>query len=166
MFNISAAKLAEAPVDMANWNAHKTNALKTQLAYARSTEEKVNVMDNLLVQQLDKHASECEMIRRATDEMLFQTDTDILSSVMNKLGITQRTFQRMFKKYVGVSPNQYRRICQFQLSFAQLRAREFSKLTDVAYDNGFADQSHFIRSFKEFTRTTPYDYLKSGLKKE
>jgi AraC-like DNA-binding protein len=41
---------------------------------------------------------------------------------------------------------------------------EFDKLTDVAYKTGFADQSHFIRSFKEFTQITPNDYLKSGLK--
>ena len=166
LFNVAAARLAEAPVDLAGWNAHKTNALRTQLSYASTTEQKVNVLDNLLIQQLEKHGKECEMIRLATDEMLFQADTDILSTVMNKLDLNPRTFQRMFKKYVGVSPNQYRRICQFQLSFAQLRAREFSKLTDVAYDNGFADQSHFIRAFKEFTKTTPFDYLKSGLKKD
>ena len=72
----------------------------------------------------------------------------------------------MFKKYVGVTPNQYRRICQFQVSFAQLRGKEFNKLTDVAYDNGFADQSHFIRSFREFTQITPNDYLRSGLKEK
>ncbi|MBA4058005.1 MAG: AraC family transcriptional regulator, partial [Marivirga sp.] len=58
------------------------------------------------------------------------------------------------------------RICQFQLSFAQVRAKEFNTLTDVAYDNGFADQSHFIRSFREFVDTTPNHYLRWGLKEK
>jgi AraC-like DNA-binding protein len=26
----------------------------------------------------------------------------------------------------------------------------FEKLSDVAFESGYADQSHFIRSFKEF----------------
>jgi AraC-like DNA-binding protein len=66
---------------------------------------------------------------------------------------------------VGITPSQYRRICQFQGSFMQLRYKEFETLSDIAFDNGFSDQSHFIRSFKEFAATTPMGYLKEGLKK-
>jgi AraC-like DNA-binding protein len=65
---------------------------------------------------------------------------------------------------VGVTPVQYRRICQFQSAFEQLRSKEFNNASDVAFGSGFADQSHFIRSFKEFTQTTPNNYIQSGLK--
>jgi AraC-like DNA-binding protein len=94
---------------------------------------------------------------------MYNPGTEILSEMLRKLNLNERTFQRLFKKYVGVTPGHYRRICQFQVSFSQLRSNEFNKLTDVAYDNGFADQSHFIRSFREFTQTTPNDYLRTGL---
>ena len=164
MFNINAAKLIDSPIDPGSWNAHKTNALRTQLIYASSTSRKLEVLDNLLIQQLKQHRRECEIIKYATDQIMLDPGTEILSEMLSKLDLNERTFQRIFKKYVGVTPNQYRRICQFQLSFYQLRSKDFNKLTDIAYDNGFADQSHFIRSFKEFTQITPNDYLKSGLK--
>ena len=165
MFNMNAAKLLGLLLsDLGNWHAHKTNALKTQLIYASSTSRKIEVLDNLLIQQLQQHKRECEIIKYATDQIMLDPGTEILSEMLSKLDLNERTFQRTFKKYVGVTPNQYRRICQFQLSFYQLRSKDFNKLTDIAYDSGFADQSHFIRSFKEFTQITPNDYLKSGLK--
>lgn len=163
-FNIPANKLTEEAIDLSNWNAHKTNALKMQLIYARSTTQKVKVLDNLLIHQLTQNEWECEIIQDITDKIMFNPGTEILSQLLEKSKLNERTFQRIFKKFVGVTPNQYRRICQFHISFSQLRAKDFDKLSDVAYDNGFADQSHFIRSFKEFTQVTPNDYLKSGLK--
>ncbi|TMI63582.1 MAG: AraC family transcriptional regulator [Bacteroidetes bacterium] len=166
IFNIAAAKLIDTPIDLSNWSPHKTNALRTQLVYAASTSSKIEVLDNLLIHQLQENNKECEIIKYATDQIMYDSGTEVLSAILKKLDLTERTFQRIFKKYVGVTPNQYRRICQFQLSFTQLRSQEFNKLTDIAYDNGFADQSHFIRSFKEFTQTTPMNYLRSGLNKK
>lgn len=166
LFNIPAKKLAEEPIDLRTWNAHKINALRTQMAYATTTADKVAILESFLMDQYRAHERECEIIRYATDQIMINSGTEILSDVITSLRLNERTFQRMFKKYVGVTPNQYRRICQFQLSFSQVRSEEFQTLTDVAYDNGFADQSHFIRSFKEFTETTPNTYLRSGLKKK
>ena len=143
------------PIDLCNWSPHKTNALRTQLMYAGSTTRKLEVLDNLLIHQLQQNKKECEIIRYATDEIMCNPGTEILSIILNKLNLNERSFQRIFKKYVGITPNQYRRICQFQLSFAQVRAKDFNKLTDVAYDNGFADQSHFTRMFRSFVGVTP-----------
>lgn len=166
VFDVAAAKLKEGSFDLGSWSPHKTNALRTQLLYAASTPAKIKVLDNLLRQEIDQNKRNCEIISRATDQMMQNSNPEVLSEILTRMGLTERTFQRIFKKYVGITPNHYRRICQFQLSFSQLRAKEFDALADVAYNNGFADQSHFIRSFKEFTETTPNDYLKSGLKKD
>jgi AraC-like DNA-binding protein len=165
VFDLSAAKLKEGPFDLGNWSPHKANALRTQLFYASSTEAKLDALDTLLRFALRDNKRNCEIISKATDQIMENSNPEVLSELLKRLGLTERTFQRIFKKYVGVTPNQYRRICQFQLSFSQLRAKEFDALADIAYDNGFADQSHFIRSFKEFTEITPKDYLRSGLKK-
>ena len=163
IFNVPVAGLMESPLDLSQWHPHKSNALRAQLIYAESTSRKVEVLDHLLIHQITGNRIACEMIQYATNQIICNSGTEILSAILKTLNIKERTFQRMFKKYVGVSATQFRRICQFQQSFAQLRAEKFDKTSDVAFDNGFADQSHFIRSFREFAATTPSDYLRKGL---
>jgi AraC-like DNA-binding protein len=164
IFCIAAKELLAAPVNLSEWSPHQFDAVKTQLLYADSTLRKIAVLDHLLIQQLKQNHRECEIIKYATDEIISNSSKEILSSIRNALNLNERTFQRIFKKYVGVTSSQYRRICQFQLSFAHLRTKQFKKISDLAFDNGFADHSHFIRSFREFTKTTPKDYLQKGLK--
>jgi AraC-like DNA-binding protein len=163
LFKISAKEVAKNSLDLCNWSPHKYNALKTQLVYADTVGRKIEVLDNLLIQQRIENSEVYEIIQYATDTIIRNPANDILAEILAELKLNERTFQRIFKKYVGVTPTQYRRISQFQLSFEQLRSHQFSKTSEVAFDNGFADQSHFIRSFKEFTHTTPNDYLQNGL---
>jgi AraC-like DNA-binding protein len=82
-----------------------------------------------------------------------------LVELQQELYMTSRTFQRMFEKNIGIIPTQYRRISQFDAAFQQLRKMQFKNLTDISFNNGYADQSHFIRAFKEFTSITPKEYL-------
>lgn len=166
IFKISAQELKEKAINLSAWNAQKNIALNHQLLNAANTNSAIEILDYFIAQHIESNRKECEIISHSTDLMMENSDTEILSQLLEKLQLTERTFQRIFKKYVGITPNQYRRICQFQFAFSQLKGNHFEKLTDVAYGNGYFDQSHYIRSFKEFTDTTPNEYLQSGLKKK
>ncbi len=83
-----------------------------------------------------------------------------LPALRDGMGLSERAFQRLFEDHVGVSPKLYSRICQFQYAFRCLENRTFTKLSDVAYASGYADQSHFIRAFRQFTDLSPRSFLK------
>jgi len=81
-----------------------------------------------------------------------------INALIELLKINERTFERRFITQVGISPKQFSRIIQFQSSLNQLTDKDYNKLTDIVYNNGFADQSHFIRVFKAFTGKTPRNF--------
>jgi AraC-like DNA-binding protein len=167
LFDLPAADLAgERSVDLLAATIPGTAPLISELRTAAGLPERIGTLDRLLAAQLEKNRKGCDRIAYATDHILSRPETDILPQIAEELQISNRTLQRLFQKYVGISPVHYRRICQFQQSFTQVKSERFGAMADVAFDNGFADQSHFIRAFREFTRTTPQTYLKSGLQPE
>jgi len=83
-----------------------------------------------------------------------------LKRIQAELHVTERTFQRLFEFQVGVSPKMFNRICQFHAAFQQVRQHQCSKLSDIAFETGYSDQSHLSRTFKEFTNYSPGEYLK------
>jgi len=166
VFKLPAQQLKNEAVELNRWNPQKAMALTIQLTCAQSTAEKMEVLHQFVLSQVTANQRESAIIGYATDKILENPEADVLAQMLQELNLTERTFQRIFKKYVGITASEYRRICQFQLAFYQLKSGQFDKLTDVAYDNGYFDQSHYIRSFKEFAATTPHDYLQFGLKKK
>lgn len=82
-----------------------------------------------------------------------------LTETAKEVHLTKRTFERRFLSETGLLPKQFAKIIQFQNSLTQLSMKDFTSLTDVVYQNGFADQSHFIRVFKSFTGKTPNQFV-------
>lgn len=83
-----------------------------------------------------------------------------VKELRKKLSVAERTLERQFVKEIGVSPKQFAKIIQFSSSLNQLTEADYVNLTEISYDSGFADQSHFIRSFKRYTGITPKEFKK------
>jgi AraC-like DNA-binding protein len=162
VFGITAPELTDSPVDLQLVAPRKTAELETQLLNAGSTKRMLTLLDQFVAGLIADTRFNCPGIRYAANKIAEQPTPEILGRVQNELHVTERTFQRMFEKNIGISPNLYRRVCQFNSAFQQLNNRNFSKLSDLAFHNGYADQSHFVRAFKEFTHLLPTEYLSLG----
>ena len=157
LFGISAQELTDKPVDFNLLS--KRNDLQEQLLNSTTASEMILVLDNYLFSLIPKNNKDNPLIKYAAEQIFDSPIKNILSEVQKDICVTERTLQRMFEKNIGVSPNQFRKIHQFNRAFRQLNNSQFQSLGDIAYDNGYADQSHYIRAFKEFTNITPKEYL-------
>jgi AraC-like DNA-binding protein len=80
-----------------------------------------------------------------------------VTEITATIGIGERQLERLFKKYIGLSPKFYTRIIRFSTIF-QLIQQQDPGWAGLAYEAGFYDQSHFIRNFKAFTGEDPSRY--------
>jgi AraC-like DNA-binding protein len=162
VFGVMAPELTDSPIDLCLVAPRKTAALEIQLLNAGSTKVKLALLDHFISGLIADARCDCPGIQFAANKIAGQPTPEILGRVQKELHVTERTFQRIFEKNIGISPNLYRRVCQFNSAFQQLNNRNFSKLSDLAFHNGYADQSHYVRAFKEFTHLLPTEYLGLG----
>ena len=68
---------------------------------------------------------------------------------------------RLFRQHFGLPPYEY--LVQLRLGLAARRLRESDQsLADIAYETGFADQSHLQRFFRRAYGTTPQTYRQAS----
>lgn len=127
---------------------------------AQGTEWSAAITDYLLTvftekqQRLDRH------IRNGIVMITENRGQVAIADVCAAIGVNQRTFERRFAAETGLLPKQFAQILQFNSSLEQMAGNDFDKLTDIVYENGFSDQSHFIKVFKAYTGITPKAFSK------
>jgi len=84
-----------------------------------------------------------------------------LADLCELAGLGQRTLQRMFLQYAGVSPTWV--IRRYRLLEAAESVREGSRVSwaEVAADLGYADQAHLTRDFRAAIGQTPAAYAEA-----
>ncbi len=119
-------------------------------------EQRIAIISHFLAERFIEKKERLDFtVRDAIQLILGSNGLLPIGALCHTVGLNERTLERKFVNEVGVSPKQFSRIIQFQQSFEQLTGQDFKKLTDVVYENGFADQSHFIKVIKAFTGKTP-----------
>ncbi len=95
------------------------------------------------------------------DEILHEDYEQPLSllEISTELGVHWAHLSRDFPKYFRCNFSQYVRKIRVEKSLGLLRKRSVS-MADIACRCGFADQSHFIRCFKQYTGLTPRNFRK------
>lgn len=162
LFCIQPGELTDGCADLGDIKAIRETGIIDQLLNEPSLTRRLDRL-NLFIQSLTGDAGSINPVALfATQQLKANAHPAALGELQKTLNMSERSLQRLFESHVGISPKMYKRICQFNTAFQQLNQHNFSSLTEVAYRNGFADQSHYIRVFKEFTGTSPKEYIKAS----
>ena len=88
-----------------------------------------------------------------------------IDTIAVQLGLNRKTFQRHFKKHMGCSPVEFRRICRFRNALEKkLNTKQLKNLSQITYEEGYFDQSYLIKEFRKLTGHNPKDFFKAARK--
>lgn len=131
-----------------------------RLRDAGTLQDQLRLTETYLHQCLARTSGGPEYIRMALETIRQNNGMLSLEELLHKIPISPRQLQRAFKATLGISPKEYMRLARFNAIQKYLQLSEPINLTQLSYEGGFTDQSHFIREYKLLTGTNPRAYLK------
>jgi AraC-like DNA-binding protein len=84
--------------------------------------------------------------------------TVTVQKLSNAFHLSETTLFRYFKKYIGVNLTTFIIHTKFKMMLNKMYHKNYNALATI--ENGFYDQSHFIKQFKKFYHVTPSHFIK------
>jgi AraC-like DNA-binding protein len=136
-------------------------ALAERMAAAQGADRLVALVEEFLRERWPPPDPQVEFVQRIVAALLHDRTIARVDDVTEMFDINPRTLQRLFQRYVGVSPKWVLRRYRLHEAAAVLAREQHRPWADVAAELGYFDQSHFIRDFTAAIGMTPVSYAQA-----
>lgn len=101
------------------------------------------------------------LVRDVVADMLAGPPDTTVGELARRHGVSERTLQRLFGRYVGVAPKWVLRRYRMHEAAERIAAGEADDVPRLAQDLGYFDQSHFIGDFTAQIGCSPGVYARA-----
>lgn len=156
LFGAPAHELAERHTPLDDLWPGEAGWILEQLASARILSQRIDRLEAILSARL---AAGRAMVHPAVATALRQLPGGgAIQRIVRQTGYSHRTLIALFRRSVGITPGDYRRLLRFRASLGMIAAADALSLAAIAADAGYSDQAHFTREFHAFAGVTPGEY--------
>jgi AraC-like DNA-binding protein len=134
--------------------------LQQQLKSATTIAERIKVMETLIIDNKAKAVYTLEAVATAATLICNSNGSIPLARVEREAGLSERSLQRYFPEYVGISPKTFARIARFNGVTRLMESEPSLNWQHILLEAGYFDASHFAHDFKSITGQTPTAYYK------
>ncbi len=138
--------------------------LEAAVLLAQSNEVRISIINHFLSGRLNTPETIDRVTQSSMDILLKQKGQLSVDELAEQIKVNRRQLERKFSAVIGMSPKQLSKIIRLQAALKMIEKQEFTSLTSLAYENGYFDQAHFIKDFKEFTGMSPKQFYAGNLK--
>lgn len=142
---------ASVPLDLI-WGS-AVNSVKEQLeAFPGLT---ISVLNNFFEERLLPRLQQTDYINAAIEQFEMNMGNMALTDLLSRLYISGRHLERIFRRIVGLTPMDYRKLIRLNQAFKYLEKNPGTSFTDLSHRSGYYDQAHFTHDFKQFAGSPP-----------
>lgn len=148
----------ETPIAML-FEKQPAEELEQKIIRAKDTPQRIEIIERFLLSRLADKGTVDHIVKATVDTLLSTKGSSPINAIFKGLS-QRRQLERKFLKQIGISPKQLGKVIRLQAALKMLLNQPPGNLTRIAYESQYYDQTHFIKDFKEFTGTTPGEFLK------
>jgi len=130
--------------------------LSIRLKEEKQNEKRVELIEHFLMKQFIQLKK--SHIERSIELIHIKKGFIKIGELAKEAELSSAQFRKRFNEEVGIAPSQYCKIKRVNTILPVLKSSSKS-LTELAYDLGYFDQSHFIKDFKSVAGSSPKHYL-------
>jgi AraC-like DNA-binding protein len=130
--------------------------LNERLADAPDASHRNAIAQRLLTSRMSEDSATTPEIDYALARLRATRGAVGVETLAAEVGWSRRHLAARFREVVGLSPKALGRL--IRVEHAAQRVRDGEPLADIAYEGGYADQSHFNRDFRDLVGCTPTQF--------
>jgi AraC-like DNA-binding protein len=152
-FNFPITELLNENLSLQDLANNEAVELEDKLFNSPNNKQRVIHLENFFIKRLIPN-NEFERVEHAVKIIENSKGKIKAQDIAHEVFLGIKQFERTFSKYVGVNPKKFASIIRLQ-NVLQINSKDKRTLSQIAVDNGYYDQSHFIHDFKSLTGLTP-----------
>ena len=157
LFNVSSSETSNDMLSMDIFLGSEGCELEEQIMLAADNCKRVEILSGFLEKRFLNSCLKDGAIACAVKHVIHSNNPDTVAQLASRFNLSTRQFDRKFKEYAGFSPKTYLRLVRLNKALKQHHSNK--PLTQIAYECGYYDQSHFIHDVKAFTGYHPGFYF-------
>lgn len=134
--------------------------IRKSIIEVESISEKFEVMRTYLANRYQSHLKVPQELLQVFEKIV-QNPNKAYKGNIEDYPMTQKHLIDQFKKYNGLSPKVVHRIMRFNQILLTIKDKQKVNWSDITYQLGYSDQSHFIKEFKAFSGFNPQEFIKN-----
>ncbi len=132
----------------------KLTQISTIKDFADKSQAVKNILGDTLINTQDKNFN---WLLSVQDEL---ANRPSVAALAQQLHISIRQLERRFKTYFDLTPTEYIRLLKLADALDHYARSASTTITSASYEGNFADQAHFIKTFRSFTKDAPLKFFK------
>jgi AraC-like DNA-binding protein len=157
LFNLPSGELNDQMLELEILLGFESEMINEKLSGMDHTMDKVHFLLSHFRGKFIRHRLRDIPMVHAMQNIRMRNGNVNIADFSRDYSLSQKQFERRFREYAGFTPKLYARIVRFENAVEAYP--KLDSLTDVAYELGYYDQSHFIHDFRKFSGFSPKKFF-------